>query len=98
VTSKRCTSHWAWKVRTGLTGDEWSEVWWTSNPCGFKIEDRSTCQGTHGQYYTYSGRVKGINIKDRASCTSWTDAIKHAAKEYLTASGWVPFATYWNDA
>lgn len=98
LTGQTCVSHWKWKVFYGLSrGTDYSEVEWTSNPCGYIIEDRSTCQDIwNHSYYTYSGRVRGTYIWDAAHCKAWTDAIHHGAKEYLTNDGWVPFKTYWS--
>ena len=93
-----CTSTWVYQVQAGLSGgNAYSQVKWTSNPCGFVIEDRSICEGIYQNIYnTYSGRVSGTGIWDRASCRAFVDSINSAAKKYETATGWTGYVVYWS--
>lgn len=91
-----CTSNWNWKVYSNIIYgyDDYSEVEWTSNPCGFTIQDRSGCFYGTGAYY-YSGKVKGTYIWDKASCTFSYPDIWVAQQRFYNGSSWSSWKTYW---
>lgn len=78
---------------------DYSQVKWTTNSCGWLIQDRSKCRNAQVQtIFTYSGKVKAVGLWDRASCTSAYSQIIAAA--YRTSSNggttWTSWVTYWN--
>jgi hypothetical protein len=95
-TNRACTSHWSWYVQSLEAPVSYSQVEWTSNPCGFQIQDRSLClPGVDAAFY--SGIVTGTYIWDRASCTLVFPGIDHAAQRYRCPGGsWSAWDTYWS--
>lgn len=94
-TSAACTSHWAWHVSWPPTGG-YSEVEWTSNPCGFRIQDRSRCEPpvTGGAHYNTSGIVRGTHIWAKAGC-GITETISWAQKRIEKGTIWSGWTRYW---
>lgn len=93
-TDTACTSNWKWKVDTTLYN--WSEVEWTSNPCGYQIQDRSWCLEGYGAYYD-SGIVKSTYLWDKATCQGqFSYAIWEADQRFrLPGGSWSAWKTYW---
>jgi hypothetical protein len=95
-TSTACTSHWNWHVSQSLSGG-YSEVEWTSNPCGYQIQDRSWCtDGVVGGYWATSGTVTGTDVWDRANCEAIAPI--NRAEEHFRSPGasWPAFTSYWS--
>lgn len=96
-TGTTCTSYWKWHVYHPFWGGGYSEVEWTSNPCGFQIQDRSYCNSPAGAYWTYSGIVKSTYLWDRATCKG-SDFIIHGQEHFRAVDGsWSSWKNYWND-
>jgi hypothetical protein len=95
-TSTKCTSHWKWKTfhNPVFGSDDYSKVEWTSNPCGFAIQDRSWCFSGTDQFYV-SGVVKRTNLWDQASCNFQFPDIYWAQQRFRTGSTWSAWKTYW---
>lgn len=96
-TSVLCTSHWNWHVSHPATGG-YSEVEWTSNPCGFRIEDRNWCVSVIPPdlgHYNYSGIVKRTYLWDKAGC-GVTEVITGAQQRYESGSSWHSWKQYWS--
>src|ERR1700733_10540414 len=94
--SALCTSYWSWHVSYPPTGG-YSEVEWTSNPCGFKIEDRSYCESAihpSNEHWNYSGIVKSTYLWDQAGC-GVTEVISSAQERFESGSGWSSWKQYW---
>jgi hypothetical protein len=93
-----CTSHWKWQANNYLQNGGYTEVEWTSNPCGFSIQERSWCnEGGGSGYWSTSGIVFGTNIWDKSSCTP---VISYASRgevhfNYQDGSGWTKYQTFW---
>lgn len=93
-TDTACTSNWKWQVNT--TFYNWSQVEWTSNPCGYEIQDRSWCYEGLGAYWD-SGIVKSTYLWDRASCQGqYVDTIWEADQRFRSPGGsWSAWKAYW---
>jgi hypothetical protein len=93
-TGAACTSNWKWQVDTTLYN--WSQVEWTSNSCGFQIQDRSWCLEGYGAYYD-SGIVKATYLWDRATCQGqFSYAIWEADQRFRAPGGsWSAWKRYW---
>ena len=95
-TSRRCTSHWNWKVfhNPVYGSDDYSKVEWTSNPCGFAIQDQSWCfEGTGASYD--SGIVTRTYLWDQANCTFTYPDIWKAQQRFRNGGSWSAWKTYW---
>jgi hypothetical protein len=91
-----CTSYWSWHVSYPPSGG-YSEVEWTSNPCGFKIEDRSWCESLiqpGSEHWNYSGIVKRTYLWDQAGC-GITEEISWAQERFYDGSSWSGWNQYW---
>ena len=95
-TSTTCTSHWKWVVFHNLIygSDDYSKVEWTSNPCGFAIQDRSWCFYSTGAHFD-SGIVTRTNLWDQASCEFRYPDIYWAQQRFRNGSTWSAWRTYW---
>jgi hypothetical protein len=96
-TDTACTSYWNWYVSWPPTGG-YSEVEWTSNPCGFRIEDRSRCESViegGNAHYNYSGIVKSTYLWDKAGCGT-SEMITWAQERFESGSGWSSWNRYWS--
>jgi hypothetical protein len=95
-TERACTSNWNWKVEWAGVGSGWSEVEWTSNSCGFQIQDRSWClAGTSA--HVDSGIVTRTYLWDRASCNVLFPGLASAQQRYRSPGGsWSAWKTYWS--
>jgi hypothetical protein len=96
-TSVLCTSYWRWHVSYPPTGG-YSEVEWTSNPCGFRIEDRSYCESAihpGNEHWNYSGIVKSTYLWDKAGC-GITEVISRAQERFENGSSWSGWNQYWS--
>jgi hypothetical protein len=96
-TSVLCTSYWRWHVSYPPTGG-YSEVEWTSNPCGFRIEDRSYCESAihpGNEHWNYSGIVKSTYLWDKAGC-GITEVISGAQERFENGSSWSGWNQYWS--
>lgn len=89
-----CTSNWKWQVDTTLYN--WSQVEWTSNPCGFQIQDRSWCLEGTGAYWD-SGIVKSTYLWDKASCQGqYVYTLWEADQRFRAVGGsWSAWKAYW---
>jgi hypothetical protein len=92
VQAAACTSHWTWKV--SQAGNGYSQVKWTSNPCGFAIQDGSYCLG--GTAFYKSGVVTRTGLWDTAYCTYLYPVINAAQWRFRNGSTWSAWKTYWN--
>jgi len=93
-TATACTSHWNWQIYApSIYG--WSEVEWTSNSCGFQIQDRSWClEGTGGHFD--SGIVTSTYLWDRASCNLVYSPLWEADQRFRSPGGsWSAWNRYW---
>jgi hypothetical protein len=90
-----CTSHWTWAVVYNPQGtkDEW-----TSNPCGYGIQDRSGCAPYRGGPISYykSGVVYATSKWAGAWCPSGY-VVEQGAMRATTDGGktWSSWNTYW---
>jgi hypothetical protein len=97
-TNTLCTSHWKGQgARDPFTLGGYSEVEWTSNPCGFSIQERSWCAKTMvaGGDWSTSGVVVRTNLWDKSSCARLTHAITRGEWRFLSGSGWSTYKTFW---
>ena len=67
ATANSCTSHYEWEASE--SGD-YSRVKWTSNPCGFQIQERSGCVNDFDFLFNWStsGVVLAVNLWDASYC------------------------------
>jgi hypothetical protein len=91
-----CAYTFKWDTDGGRPGG-WTEVEWTNNPCGLKIQDRTYCESniTLGDtQYVYSGVVTRTGLWDRATCgITWTPA--GGQDRHTAASGsWGSWTSY----
>ncbi len=96
ATAALCTSHWNWYVSWPPTGG-YSKVEWTSNACGFTIQDRSYCESaiqSGSANWSYSGKVTRTNVWDQADC-GITQVITTAQQRFYNGSSWSSWSTYW---
>jgi hypothetical protein len=93
-----CTSDWKWQANNYLQNGGYTQVEWTSNPCGYSIQERTWCnEGSGSGYWRTSGIVSGTNIWDKSSCTP---IISYASRgevhfNYQDGSGWTKYQTFW---
>ena len=94
---KKCTSYWKWYVIHDVFFREYSKVEWTSNPCGFTIQDKSQCATGDGVYRfaTPSGKVKGVKVWARSSCDVERENISAGLDRIRKNGVWSPWSTYW---
>jgi hypothetical protein len=92
-TNLLCTSHYRWQVVTSLGGTNYSQVEWTSNPCGAKIQERSECQLGITQWVT-SGQVLRTYLWDRSTCPN-SFAIIEADVRFNFGGGWGAYQEFW---
>lgn len=93
-TDAACTSNWNWQI-DDPTFYGWSEVEWTSNPCGYQIQDESWClEGTGGHFL--SGIVTSTYLWDRANCNLEYSPLWEAQQRFRSPGGsWSAWRTYW---
>jgi hypothetical protein len=93
-TNAACTSHWNWQI-DDPTFYGWSEVEWTSNPCGYQIQDKSWCLAGTGGYFV-SGIVTSTYLWDRANCNLEYSPLWEAQQRFRSPGGsWSAWKTYW---
>lgn len=53
----------------------WTKAEWNTNPCNYLLQVRAWCNGLFGSesYWTYSGKVKAVDLWDQASCGVLSD-------------------------
>jgi len=93
-TNITCTSHLKGVVDTTLYN--WSKVEWTSNPCGYQIQDRSWCLEGSGAHFD-SGIVSRTNLWDQANCNlEYFGTIWEADWRFRTPfADWSAWKKYW---
>jgi hypothetical protein len=97
-TANSCTSYWAWQANNYLHNGGYTQVKWTSNPCGYSIQERSWCNAGSGSgWWSTSGIVFGVNIWDKSSCTA---GVSYASRgevhfNYQDGNGWTTYQTFW---
>lgn len=96
-TNTACTSHWRWQAANAANGN-YSEVEWTSNPCGFSIQERSWCvdafSGSGAGGWATSGVVLRTGLWDKTSCSSAED-ITRGEWRFESSGGWSTYKTFW---
>ena len=94
-----CHSTWRWQVGFyGYAGIPYSQVKWTSNPCGDFIRDRSECVHVNGNTYDTdpSGIVKRVGLKARTYCHTGYDSLKRGEYQWKRPGGqWSAWKTFW---
>ena len=97
-TATTCAWAYNWHYSHPLLGG-YTEVEWTKNPCGLKIEDKTMCQPvTPGsvQVASYSGIVKAINLWDKASCGG-AEVTESGWERHTNAAGnWTAWHEFWS--
>lgn len=98
VNGQNCTSHWKWQVNSsGFDGKDYAKVKWTSNPCGFYIQDKIECTGIYeNHYYEYSGVVKKTGLWDQATCVALVDSIDNAWRHFQEYGSWTKYYRFWH--
>ena len=94
---KKCTSYWRWVVKHDHIR-EYTKVEWTSNPCGFTIQDQSQCYNFIYRTFrlaTPSGKVKGVKVWARSSCDVYQERVDAGLKRVQKNGVWTPWSTYW---
>jgi hypothetical protein len=93
-----CTSDWTGQGNNYLQNGGYTQVEWTSNPCGFSIQERTWCNfgGGSGNWQT-SGIVFGDNIWAKTSCTP---IVSYASRgevhfNHQDGKGWDTYQTFW---
>jgi hypothetical protein len=94
-TNTACTSHWNWHVSESVAGG-YSEVEWTSNSCGYQIQDRSWCTAGVGGYWSNSGVVTGVDIWDRANCEVIAPVARGEQRFRSPGGSWSTYKSYWS--
>jgi hypothetical protein len=90
-----CTSHWKGEVvQAGLFGNDYSQVEWTSNPCGARIQERSRCDTQLVDSWVTSGEVRATNLWDRSNCSS-VSSIGQAQVHFNFGGGWSSYQKFW---
>jgi hypothetical protein len=91
----RCTAYFRWQVHQVGIGDAYSQVEWTSNGCGYKIQGRSLCKNSAGTLaWATSGEVVRTFLWDRATCANGYEIVE-AQVRFNDGSGWGSYVTYW---
>jgi len=96
-TSGTCTSHWKWSVSYNILdiGGS-SKVEWTSNSCGYKIQERSWCSlGDGSGNWETSGVVVSTGLWDGSSCPAY-EFITRGEVRFDHGSGWGTYKTFWS--
>jgi hypothetical protein len=94
-TNLPCTAFFRWQVhQASATSDAFSQVEWTANACGFRIQDRSLCDKAGTLTWVTSGEVVRTFLWDRATCPDGA-AIVEAQVHVYDGGGWSPYVTYW---
>jgi hypothetical protein len=94
ISSNGCTSYY--KTSTNLIPPPDSEAEWTSNPCGYRLQIRVWCaMPAGGGGWSYSGKVKAVNLWDEASC-GLVDALTGAYIHFSYNNGatWSSYKKY----
>jgi hypothetical protein len=97
ATSNGCTSYWKWQANNYLYNGGYTQVEWTSNRCGFTIQERSFCNTGSGGNWSNSGIVSGEDIWDKSSCPA---LISYASRgevhfNYQNGNGWTTYQSFW---
>jgi hypothetical protein len=89
-----CTSYW---TGAGDNNAGYTEVEWTSNPCGYAIQERTWCIYMGGSgLWENSGIVFGDNIWDKSSCANFSYASRGEVHfNYQDGNGWTKYQTFW---
>ena len=90
-----CAWSYKWRVDSGSGGD--SEVEWTNNPCGLKIEERSWCAdvGSDAGAWETSGIVKSTYVWDQSIC-GLAEVITGAQEHHTQSDGsWTTYKEFW---
>jgi hypothetical protein len=93
-----CTSDWKGNGNNYLHNGGYTQVEWTSNPCGFSIQERSWCnEGGGSGYWSPSGIVFGTDVWDQSTCKS---IISYANRgevhfNHQDGTGWTTYQTFW---
>jgi len=96
TTAASCSWNFNWYVSWPPTGG-YSKVEWTSNPCGYLIQDRSYCESaiqSGSANWSYSGKVKSTYLWDQADC-GISQVITTAQERIYNGSSWSSWHTYW---
>ena len=95
-TANSCTSYYRWEAST--SGD-YSRVKWTSNPCGFQIQERSGCSNSLTFNWSTSGIVVGVNLWDESSCDTQHQIITRGEVHFNheDGTGWTTYKTFWQN-
>jgi hypothetical protein len=96
--STDCTYSWEWQADAegGIGG--YSEVEWTSNPCGFSIQERSWCDdilNPNDSGWATSGVVIRTDLWDKSSCDPDLYRITRGEVRFNFGSGWSAYQTFW---
>jgi hypothetical protein len=95
-TANSCTSHYHWEASE--SGD-YSRVKWTSNPCGFLIQERSGCFNNFTFQFNWStsGVVVAENLWDGSSCDPLDQDITRGEVHFnhQDGTGWTTYQTFW---
>jgi hypothetical protein len=90
---------WTYKWHTdGTISGGYTEVKWTYNPCGLRIEDRTYCGSeiSPGEtQWNYSGIVKRTGLWDRATCGSTWVSSKGEERHTGADGSWGSWHEYW---
>jgi len=90
---------WTYKWHTdGIVAGGSTEVEWTSNPCGLRIEDRTFCGSELSPgdtQWNYSGIVKRTGLWDRATCGSTWISSKGEERHTNADGSWSSWHQYW---
>jgi hypothetical protein len=92
VQAAACTSHWNWRVSDA--GNGYTQVEWTSNPCGFVIQDGTYCLG--GSAFYKSGLVTRTGLWDTAYCTFLYPVENAGEMRFRNGSTWSAWKLYWS--
>jgi hypothetical protein len=95
-TDTECTSHYEWEADADLDIGGWSQVEWTSNPCGYSIQERSWCSGPVS-YWSTSGVVVSTYLWDKSGCSAPLYTIERGEVRFNYGSGWTTFQTFWTN-
>jgi hypothetical protein len=80
----------------GIGGSSWVE--WTSNTCGYLIQERSWCVSQDGSgFWSTSGVVKETGLLDSSSCGADSSHITRGEERTSSDGGstWTTYTTFW---